>query len=172
MHPLPCLNPHCSSPIAHSVPALTLLISTQPYNLLTTLNKLIPLEMLHSYLSPFPFYRGTIHAPRQSIGTTPILKLMFNSLTSHSNTAIPPFFKYSTGNTSSPGALRYFISFTASLTSTSDIILPFKSPNNGIRQLPTTLIFASLTSATFSTYSVNTLSIYSSPQHHHAIFDH
>ena len=28
MHPLPSLNPHCSSPIAHSVPALTLLIST------------------------------------------------------------------------------------------------------------------------------------------------
>ena len=28
MHPLPCLNPHCSSPITHSVPALTLLISS------------------------------------------------------------------------------------------------------------------------------------------------
>ena len=68
MHPLACLNPHCSSPIAHSVPALTLLISTLPYNLPTTLNKLIPLELLHSHLSPFPLYRGTKHAPRQSIG--------------------------------------------------------------------------------------------------------
>ena len=33
MHPLPCLNPHCSSPSAHSVPALTLLISTLSYRL-------------------------------------------------------------------------------------------------------------------------------------------
>ena len=42
----------------------------------------IPLEMLHSHLSHFPLYRGTIHAPRQSIaiGTTPISKLTFNSL--------------------------------------------------------------------------------------------
>ena len=46
--------------------------------------------MLHSHLSPFPLYRGTIQAPRQSIGTTPISKLKFNSLTSHSNTAVPP----------------------------------------------------------------------------------
>ena len=38
MHPLPCLNRHCSSPIALSVRALTLLISTLPYNLPTTLN--------------------------------------------------------------------------------------------------------------------------------------
>ena len=38
MHPLPCPNPHCSSPISHSVPALTILISTLPNNLPTTLN--------------------------------------------------------------------------------------------------------------------------------------
>ena len=67
MHGLPCLNTHCSSPIAQSVPALTLLMSTLPNRLLTTLNKLIPLELLHSHLSPFPLYRGTIQAPRQSI---------------------------------------------------------------------------------------------------------
>ena len=59
-----------------------------------------------------PFVQGkgdihifcTIQAPRQSIGTTPISKLKFDSRTSHSNTAIPPFFKHSTGNPSSPGA--------------------------------------------------------------------
>ena len=33
IHPLPCLNPHCSSPIAHSVLALNLLISTLPNSL-------------------------------------------------------------------------------------------------------------------------------------------
>ena len=122
IHIGPCLNPHCSSPIAHSVLALTLLISTLPNNLPTTLNKLIPLELLHSHSSPFPFYRGTIHAPRQSKGTTPKSKFTFNSLTSHSNTSIPPFFK-----SSNPGALPDLISFTASLISTSDIALPFKS---------------------------------------------
>ena len=42
-----------------------------------------------------PFVQGSIQAPRQSIGATPKLKLKFNSLTSHSNTAIPPFFKHS-----------------------------------------------------------------------------
>ena len=110
MHPLPCLNPHRSFPIAHSVPALTLLISL-PNSLPTTLNKLMSLELLHSYLSPCPLYRGTIQAPRQFVGITPILKLKFNSLTSHSNTAIPPFFKHSTGNPSSPGALSDFIYF-------------------------------------------------------------
>ena len=85
MHPLPCLNPHCSSPIPHSVQALTLLISTIPNSLPTTLKKLIPLKLLHSHLSPFPLYRGTIQAPRQSIGTAPVSKLKFNSLTSHYN---------------------------------------------------------------------------------------
>ena len=56
-------------------PALTLLISTLPNSYPTTLNKLIPLELLHSHSSPFPLYRGTIQAPRQSIGTTPIQNL-------------------------------------------------------------------------------------------------
>ena len=138
MHPLPCRNPHCSSSIAHSVPALTLLISTLKNSLPTTLNKLIPLELLHSHLSPFILHRGTIQAPRQSIGTTPISKLKFYSLTSNSNTAIPPFFKHSTGNQSSPGALPDFISFIASPTSSNDIALSFKSPNTGIRQISPT----------------------------------
>ena len=63
------------------------------------------------------------------------------------------FFKHSTGYPSSPGALPDLISFTASLTSSNDIALSFKSHNTGIRQLPTSLIFASLTSATFWTCS-------------------
>ena len=134
MHPLPCLNPHCYSPIAHSVPALTLLISTLPNGLPTTLNKLIPLELLHSHLSPAPLYRGTIHAPRQSICTTPISKLQFISLTSRSNTAIPPFFKHFKGNQSSPGAFPDFISFTASPTTSNDILFhsyfPTAAPAN------------------------------------------
>ena len=63
MHPLPCLNPHCSSFVSYSVPALTLFIYTLPDSLTTTLNKLIPLELLHSHLAPFPLYGGNIHAP-------------------------------------------------------------------------------------------------------------
>ena len=43
---------------AFSVPALSLLISTLPNSLPTTLNKLIPLELLHSHLLPFPLYRA------------------------------------------------------------------------------------------------------------------
>ena len=52
--------------------------------------------------------------------------------------------RHSTGNPSSPGTLPdcYF-----------DITLSFKSPSTCIHQLPNTLIFASLTSATFSTCS-------------------
>ena len=71
-----------------------------------------------------------MQAPRKSIGTNPISKLKFNSLTRHYNTA----FKHFTGKPSIPGALPDdFFSFT------------------GIRQLPTTLIFAFLTSASFRT---------------------
>ena len=33
----------------------------------TKQTKLIYLELLHSHLSPFPLYRGSVHAPRQSI---------------------------------------------------------------------------------------------------------
>ena len=32
----------------------------------------IPLKLLHLHLSPFPLYRGTIQAPRQSIGIPPL----------------------------------------------------------------------------------------------------
>ena len=61
MHPLPFLNPHCSSPISHSVPALTLLISTLTYCSPTTLNTLIPLKLLHSHLSQFHSYRPSFN---------------------------------------------------------------------------------------------------------------
>ena len=67
--------------IAHSVSASTLVINTLPYNWLTPLNKLIPLKLLHSHLSPFPLHRGTINALCQSIGTTLISKLASNNLT-------------------------------------------------------------------------------------------
>ena len=63
------------------VHTLTLLISTLPNSSPTILNKLIHLELLHSHLCPFPLDRGTTQAPRQSIGTTPISRLKFNSLT-------------------------------------------------------------------------------------------
>ena len=59
MHRLPYLKPQCTSHIAHSVPALTLWIRTLPYSLPTTHNKIIHFESLHSFLSPFPLYRGT-----------------------------------------------------------------------------------------------------------------
>ena len=81
----------------------------------TTHNKLIPFELLHSYLPPFPLYRGTIHAPRQSIGTTPTSKHRFKGLTRHYFTAILPFVKHSTGYPPRPGALYDLISFIASL---------------------------------------------------------
>ena len=38
--------------------------------------------------------------------------LSFNTITNHSNTVIPPFFKHSTGNPSNTGAFPAFISFT------------------------------------------------------------
>ena len=89
LHPLPCLNPHFSSPIAHSVRAVTLLISILPYNLPTTRNKLIPLWLLHSHLSPFPLFSGTIHAPRQSLGATPINKTSVQQFIQYNNNNIP-----------------------------------------------------------------------------------
>ena len=101
------------------------------------------LELLHSHLLPFPLYRCTIQAPRQSIATTPTSKLKFNSLTSHYNTAIPPFFKHSTGNPSSPGALPDFVHSLPPYF-LQRFALSFKSPNTGICQLPTTLIFNNL----------------------------
>ena len=76
MHTLPCLKPLCYSNISHSVPSLTLSISTLTYSLLTTLNKLIPLELLHSYLSLFLLYRSNIHAPRQSYRYCPRSKVI------------------------------------------------------------------------------------------------
>ena len=80
------------------------------------------------YYSIFNLYKvGTT-------GNTPISKLQFNSLTSHPKTAIPPFFKHSTGNPSSPGAFPDFISFTYSPISSNYFALSFKSPNTGIRQ--------------------------------------
>ena len=60
-HPLPCLRPHCSSHIPHTVRAQFFIISTLPNNLPTTRNKLIPLELPHSYLSPSLLYIGTIY---------------------------------------------------------------------------------------------------------------
>ena len=102
---------------------------------------------------------------------TAILKFMFDSPSNHSNTATPPLFKHFTENPSRPGALLDFFSFTASLTSSIVIALSFKSPYTGIRILPTTFIFAPLTSSTFSTCSK-----YCPPhfhlQHHSAIFNH
>ena len=72
------LNLHSSVPVAHSVPALTLLISTLSYSLPITLKNRISLELLDSCLSPFPLYRGTNalymhHA--SSIGTTLHVKI-------------------------------------------------------------------------------------------------
>ena len=118
-------------------------------------------------------YRGTIHAPCQFIGTTPISKPAFNSVTSHSNTAIPPYFKHSTGNSSSPGALPDSISFTASLTLLPLTILLFHSnlptPASRNYQLHWYLPPWHLS---HSVPAQNTVPISSSPQHHHAIFDH
>lgn len=51
MDSLPYVNPHRFSLIAQSVPSLTLPISTLPNNvpsLPTILNRLVPLELLHS----------------------------------------------------------------------------------------------------------------------------
>ena len=111
------LNPYCSS-IPHFVPVLTLLISILPYILPTTLNKLIPLELLPTYLSPFPLYNQGHYTCTTSLHRYyPISKITFNCLFSHSNIAIPAFFKHSTLNTSRLGALSDFISFTPSLTS-------------------------------------------------------
>ena len=104
MHPRPRLNPRCSTPIAYSVPSQTRLISSWSNNLPTNSTNSYLLSC-YIHMSPSPLYRGTIHAPRQSIGITPKSKLKFNSQTSHSITAIPPFFKHFTGNPSSPGAL-------------------------------------------------------------------
>ena len=47
-----------------------------------------------------------------STGSTPKTKQSFNTITNHSNTVIPPFFKHSTGNPSNTGAFPAFISFT------------------------------------------------------------
>ena len=59
----------------------------------------------------------------------------------NSNTAMQPFFKHSTGNPSSPGALRNLISFTASI----DIALYFNFSITCIRQSPPTYIYIRLT---------------------------
>ena len=71
MHPLPFLTPHCSPPVTHSVPAVTLLIITLPYNL--------PLSSCYNYIChPSLCTWGTIQAPRQSKRYTPISKLPSN----------------------------------------------------------------------------------------------
>ena len=112
MHRLPCLNPHCSS--SQSVPALTLFINTIRYILPTTLNKLIILELLYSHYTC----------------NTPVRRYYPHITICRSNTAIPRFFQHYTGNSSSPGALPDFISFTTFLTSSIDIahLLPFLLP--------------------------------------------
>ena len=66
-----------------------LFISTLPYSWQTTLFKVILLELLHSYLLPFPIYMGTIHAPRQYIGIAFISYLAFNTTISPTSLALP-----------------------------------------------------------------------------------
>ena len=148
-HLVTCLNPPLLLPCCHSVPALTLFINTTVH--LTNYTQQTNASRVTSFtlFPPFLLCWGTIHTPCLSLGTTPITKLAFNSHTIHSNTAIPPFFKHSTGN---PSALEpYLISFTASLTSSIDTARSFNSPITGICQSPLTFIFTSLTSSTFST---------------------
>ena len=90
----------------------------------TTLYRPMPLEFLHSYLTPFTVYRGSIHPSRLSIGNTPKSKRSFNSLTIYSNTVIPTLFKrpleinpqlelYLLSFHSSPPVLPHFHSFLA-----------------------------------------------------------
>ena len=112
-----------------------------------------------------------ILAPCEFIGTTPISKHMFNSLTCHSSTAIPPFFKHSTGNPSSPGALPISFHSLPPLLPLTILLFqlnlpPLVSANYQLhwylppRHLP------------HSVPVQNTLPISSSPQHHHTIFRH
>ena len=129
MNPLPCPNPHCYTPIAHSVLALTHLISTRP----TSFNKLIPSSCYNNIYHPSLCTRALYMHHASPYRYIPNLKTdVQQSNSSYSNTAIPPFFKPYTGNSSNPGALPDFISFTASLTSSYDIAHSFKSPNTGI----------------------------------------
>ena len=95
-------------------------------------------------LVTFLFVHEHYTCPRQSIGTTPISKLTFKCLTRDSNTAVPPFFKHSTENTSKPGP--YPISFYSlpRVLLLSIFALIFNLLNTGIRLSPNIFIFASL----------------------------
>merc|ERR1712002_930005 len=90
-----------------------------PYTFPGILNKLIPLQFLHSFLSPFPLYNGTIIALTQSFGTLSSDTHTLHTLVSHSNTASPPHFNISLVIPSTPGDLPFFNFFTAFLTSST-----------------------------------------------------
>ena len=57
-----------------------------------TLKKLIPLQLLQSFLSPLPLCSGTIRADIQSFGTNPLSKAILHSLQIQSTTLSPPTF--------------------------------------------------------------------------------
>ena len=151
MHPLPCLNPYWFYPIAHSVPALTLFINT------------LPLELV--YL-PLPLFRGTIHLLREYIGTTPISKLALNSLTSYSNTAMPPFFKHSAGNPSAmEPSVFHLIHFLYRYCSFIQFSHHWHPPI-------ATYLYLPLRYHPYSVPAQSTLPTSSSLQHHPSVCDH
>ena len=107
MYPLPFLKSHCSSPIAHSAPSLFqsafYCTSYRPHTETNTIRVSTFIIVPH---------RGTIHAPRKSMGTTTRSIHSFNGLLNHSNAIIQPYYKHSSGKPSNPGAFTVFISFT------------------------------------------------------------
>merc|ERR1712002_351368 len=123
-----------------------------PYTFPGILNKLIPLQFLHSFLSPFPLYDGTIIALTQSFGTLSSDTHTLHTLVSHSNTASSPHFNISLVIPSTPGDLPFFNFFTAFLTSlTPTSNTPFAS--SFILSPITSDICALLPSSTFSKLS-------------------
>ena len=109
MHPLPCLNPHCSSHIwpyctfsaspnsstEHS--AVQLINYTEQTNtFLVTTTILITFPFLQGHTCTTPVHRCYPHIKTYAYER----KRPSNILTNPSNTVIPPFFKYSTGNPS------------------------------------------------------------------------
>merc|ERR1712002_739220 len=123
-----------------------------PYTFPGILNKLIPLIFLHSFLSPFPLYNGTIIALTQSFGTLSSDTHILHTLVSYSNTASPPHFNISLVIPSTPGDLPFFNFFTAFLTSSTPTFnTPFGS--SFILSLITSDICALLPSSTFSKLS-------------------